>query len=145
MRLGSLIDGLAAAKQGQAEERPKLDFARAQRVSPLRTLIVEAALLLALRTEAEVASAAGRLSSAPARIWLGSTILGLTARSSGQRLPRPRFCCANFQSESPPFTLTVFCAAVETELGARCGRAGRTVATGAAGCAGSGGADGCTD
>src|ERR1700720_256793 len=106
MRLGSLMNGLAAARQGHAEERPKLDFARVQRVSPLRTLIVVAALVLALRpTTSELAP--GRLSWAPALICLGSAIWGLAASSSGQRLPRPRFCCASFQSESPARTLMV--------------------------------------
>jgi len=79
----------------------------------------------------------------PARIWLGSAMRGLAARSSGQRLPLPRFCCASFQSESPRCTLTVFRVAIATELGAGCGRTGRTVAIGAAGWAGFAGADGC--
>src|SRR5580704_15937934 len=108
MRLGSLREGLAAARQGQAEERPRLAFARFQRVSPLRTLIPAAASFVALSAETGVAAAVGSTSSAPARIWLGLAMLGLTARSSGQRLPRPRFCCASFQRESPRCTLTVF-------------------------------------
>lgn len=37
MRFGSAIPGLAAARQGQAEERPRLVRARLQRVSPLWT------------------------------------------------------------------------------------------------------------
>ncbi len=40
------MDGLAAARQGQAEARLRLDFARFHSVSPLRTLIVDAALSL---------------------------------------------------------------------------------------------------
>src|SRR5580692_665786 len=121
MRLGSLMDGLAAARQGQAAERPRLDFARFQRVSPLRTLIVAAVVSLALRVGWRVATTTGRLSWAPARIWLGSVMPGLTARSSVQRSPRPRFCCASFQRESPCCTVTVFCVAGVTGLGAGCG------------------------
>src|SRR5271165_2313918 len=104
MRLGSLKEGLAAARQGHEEERPRLAFARFQRVSPLRTLRRAEAPFGALDTETGVAATAGSRSSAPARIWLGLAMLGLTARSSGQRLPRPRFCCASFQRESPRCT-----------------------------------------
>src|SRR5271155_3761890 len=146
MRLGSLMEGLAAARQGHAEERPRLAFARFQRVSPLRTLIAEAAPLVALWAEAGVADAVGSRSSAPTRIWLGLAMLGLTARSSGQRLPRPRFCSASFQRESPRCTLTVFgvatCVTTFAELAAGCGWAGRIDDTGAEGCAGFGGAGG---
>jgi len=77
------MDGLAAARQVQADERPKLDLASVQRVSPLRTLIVEAALFEAMPVDTGIAETTGRLSWAPARIWLGSTTLGLMARSSG--------------------------------------------------------------
>ena len=92
MRFGSLREGLAVARQGQAEERPRLDFAKAQSVSPLRTLIVLAALALAMGLTVRDTATFGRLSWAPARIRLGFVTLGLTARSSCQRLPRPRFC-----------------------------------------------------
>src|ERR1700722_876914 len=107
MRLGLAMEGLAAARQGQAEARLSLDFARLHRVSPLRTLIVGAALFVAWRG-AVAAAAAGRLSSAPTLILLGSALTGFTATSSGQRLPRPRLCCANFQRESPGWMRTVF-------------------------------------
>ena len=83
MRLGSLMDGLAAARQVQADERPKLAFARFQRVSPLWTLIVETARFETAPVDIRIVAAAGRLSWAPARIWLGLTMLGLMARSSG--------------------------------------------------------------
>jgi len=137
------MDGLAAARQGHAEERSRFDFARVQSESPLRTLIVVAALVLVLRCASPEAATSGRLSRVPARIWLGSVMRGLAARSSGQQLPLPRFCCASFQSESPRCTLTVFRVAIEMEPGAGCGRTGRPVAMGAAGCAGFAGADGC--
>jgi|SRR5580698_1286949 hypothetical protein len=123
MRLGSVRDGLAVARQGQAEERPRLDFAKAQSVSPLRTLIVVAALVLAMGLSTGDTATSGRLSWAPARIRLGLAIFGLRAKSSRQRLPRPRFSCANFQSESPGRTLIVCCVAITAE-GARVGCAG---------------------
>jgi len=56
------MDGLAAARQGHAEERPRFDFARVQSESPLRTLIVVAALVLALRSARPKAATSGRLS-----------------------------------------------------------------------------------
>src|SRR5580693_1669190 len=62
-------------------------------------------------------------------------MFGLAARSSGQRWPRPRFCCASFQRESPLCTLTVFRVAVAAGLRADCGFDGRTVAASAAGLA----------
>src|SRR5580704_14536176 len=110
MRLGSRREGFAAARHGHAEERPRLDFARVHSVSPLRTLIVVGAFEPATRA-ADEAVTAGRTRCAPARIRLGSTMLGLTASSSCHRLPRPRFCCASFQSESPALTLIVRCVA----------------------------------
>jgi len=122
--------GLAAARQGHREARPRLDFARLHRVSPLRTLIVDAAVVLAWRGEAAVA-AAGRFNAAPMLILLGSAIPGFMPTNSGQRLPRPRFCCANFQRESPGWMRTVFRVAVVAELRAGCGFAVRTVGTGA--------------
>src|SRR5580704_3863592 len=150
MRFGSLMDGLAEARQGQAEARVSLDFARLHRVSPLRTLIVEAARFVAWRGAVAVA-AAGRLSSAPMLILLGSAIRGFTATSSCQRLPRPRLCCANFQRESPGWMRTVFC--VADVAGPRAGRgfAGRSGARGATGrlarifgCASVNGTGGCS-
>ena len=75
------MDGLAAARQVQAEERPKLDFARFQRVSPLRTLIIVVAAE-AMPADTGAVTTTGRLSWTPARIWLGLTTLGLMARSS---------------------------------------------------------------
>src|SRR6476646_10254758 len=136
MRLGSLRDGLAAAKQCQAEERPRFALARLQRVSPLWTLSVSLAMLAATRLERGVAAASGRLSCAPARILLASAIPRLAARSSGQRLPWPKFCFANFQRESPRCTLTVFRAAF-VAAGSECrGCTGRTASLGAIGCAG---------
>jgi len=56
------MDGLAAARQGQAEEWPRFDFARVQSESPLRTLIVVAALVLALRCGNPEAATSGRSS-----------------------------------------------------------------------------------
>src|SRR6266481_4294114 len=142
MRLGSLIDGLAAARQGQAEERPKLDFARVQRVSPLRTLVVVAALVLTLRpATSEVV--VGRLRWVPARIWLGSAIWGLAATSLGQRLPRPRFCCASFHSESPARTLMVRSVAIAPGASARLACSERSVVSGATGCTGLARTGGC--
>jgi hypothetical protein len=136
MRLGSLMDGLAAARQGQAEDRPKLFLASAHRVSPLLTRMVETMLFLSLGDEVVVAATAkGRFSRAPGRIWLGLTMFGLAARSSGQRWPRPSFSCANFQSESPLCTLMVFCGAGVAGLRAGCGFDGRAVARGATGLA----------
>src|ERR1700721_450169 len=111
MRLGSLMDGLAAARQVQADERPKLDFARAQRVWPLRTLIM-VVVPEAMPADTGVVTTTGRLSWAPARIWLGLTTLGLMARSSGKRLPRPKVICASFQRESPRCTVTIFSAEI---------------------------------
>src|SRR5579859_2539575 len=145
MWLGSLTDGLAAARQGQAEERPRLTLANFHKVSPLCTVIAGFTLPLAFLVETEVAAATGSLSCAPTRIWLGSAIHRLAARSSGQRPPRPKICCANFQRESPRCTLTVFCAAYVVADSESHGCCGPTVSTGAAGCGGwtkmSGGAD----
>src|SRR5713226_8178195 len=45
--------------------------------------------------------------SVPAARCMGSTMPGLAARRSCQREPRPRFCCASFQRESPGWTMTV--------------------------------------
>src|SRR5580692_11091587 len=109
MRFGSLMERLAAARQVHAVERPSLAFAKVQSVSPLRTLILASTLVLEPRVSTGDTAGLGRLTRTPARLWLGSTMLGLTATSSGQRLPRPRFCCASFQSESPRRTLTVCC------------------------------------
>src|SRR5579859_1389197 len=145
MWLGWLMDGLAAARQGQAEERPRLTLANFHKVSPLCTVIVGFTLPLAFLAGTEVAAATGSLSFAPTRIWLGSAIHRLAARSSGQRPPRPKICCANFQRESPRCTLTVFCAAYVVAGSEGPGCSGSTVSTGEAGCAGwremSGGAD----
>jgi len=145
MRLGSEIAGLAAARQGQEEERPRLVLAKFHKVSPLCTIIVGFTLPFASLVETEVAAATGRLSRAPARIWLGLPIQRLAARSSGQRLPRPKICRVNFQRESPCRTLTVFCVASVVAGSARRSCSGRTATTGATGCAGwtrkSGGAD----
>src|SRR5580693_8930643 len=136
MRLGSLMDGLAAARQGQAEDRPKLILASAHSVSPFWTRIVGAALFPSWRAGFEVAATAeGRGSCAPAPIWLGLTMLGLAASSAGQRLPWPRFSSASFQRESPLSTLTVFCVAVVAGRTAGCAFNGRTVEAGAAGSA----------
>src|SRR5260370_22713758 len=67
-------------------------------------------------------------------MWLASTMLGLTASTSCQRRPLPRFCCASFQRESPGLTVTIF------------NLAGAAGAMGAAGCEGvtraAGGCDG---
>src|SRR5580704_8327499 len=141
MRLGSAMEGLAAAKQGQEAERPRLALAKFHKVSPRCTVIVGPRLLLALRVDAEVAVATGILSWAPNRIWLGSAIVGLTDRSSGQRLPAPRFCCATFQSESPRCTRTVFLVATVV---AGCAVAGRVDGLGKAGGANVGRAGGST-
>src|ERR1700689_4368851 len=67
IRLASASEGLTAARQRHAAERPRLDLARLQSVSPLRTLMVLAPLELAPRPR-EAAARAGRLSWAPARI-----------------------------------------------------------------------------
>ena len=57
------MDGLAAAKQGQAEALPKLVLASAHRVSPWRTRMMDAALFLSLRVEfGAAATAEGSLS-----------------------------------------------------------------------------------
>src|ERR1700722_4061755 len=117
MRLGLRIPGFAAARQGQAEERPRLDFARVQSVSPWWTLIVRVALVLVLRALLGVATTKGRLSWEPTRLWVGSTIRGLPPTNSSHQLPRPRFCCANYQSESPDWTRTIFRVEITGALG----------------------------
>ena len=66
-------------------------------------------------TEA-AARAAGTDNSEPARNLSGSDTVGFAERSSRQRLPRPRFALAIFQSESPGATRTV--RAGETDEGA---------------------------
>src|SRR5882757_4191180 len=53
---------------------------------------------------------AGTMISVPAARRVGSTMLGLAASSSCQREPRPRFCCASFQRESPCSTVAVWTA-----------------------------------
>ena len=130
------MDGLAAARQGQDEERPKLTLAKFHKVSPLCTVMVWLTLAPAFFVDTRTLAGTGRLSSAPARIWFGSAIQRFAARSSGQRFPRPRFSCANFQRESPRCTLTVLCSAMAVAGNGRCGCIGRIVATGATGCAG---------
>src|SRR5882757_6921446 len=77
---------------------------------------------------------AGTMISVPAARRVGSTMLGLAASSSCQREPRPRFCCASFQRESPRSTVTV-CTAGEGAFAAAGGGAivGATLGCGAVG------------
>ena len=130
IRLGSASPGFAAARQGQADQRPRFVLARLHIVSPLRT-VTFARRLLPDGVEAAFAARTGNANSAPAGIWLGLAIQGFAVRSSGQRLPLPRFCCATFQRESPGFTLMVFSDVLGPEGRIRAGRAGRIASMGA--------------
>src|SRR5258707_76881 len=82
--------------------------------------------------------------SVPAARRVGLTMLGLTASSSCQREPRPRFCSASFQRESPGNTVTVW-TADEGTFAAAGGRAivGATLGCGAVGATFGGAKFGC--
>lgn len=105
IRLASATEGLAAARHGQLDARPKLALARDHNVSPRWTLMIRTRRRVSLR-EVTVAPA-GRDSSEPARSPSGPESVGFAERSSRQRLPRPRFTRAIFQSESPGATRMV--------------------------------------
>lgn len=106
IRLASVSEGFAAARHGQLDARPRLAFARDHNVSPRCTLIVRMASRSVPVTEAPE-RAAGRDNSEPARSLSGSNSAGFAEKSSRQRLPRPRFSLAIFQSESPGATRMV--------------------------------------
>src|SRR5690348_7158687 len=106
IRLASASEGFAAARHGQLDARPSLAFARDHNVSPRWTLIVRTPRPSVPVKEA-IERAAGRDSSEPARSLSGSDSSGFAERSSCQRLPRPRFALAIFQSESPGATRMV--------------------------------------
>src|SRR5258708_39653888 len=69
---------------------------------------VSPCLTVTFRSDFKLATLAGTTISVPAAMRLGSTMPGLAASSSCQREPRPRFCCASFQRESPGWMMTVW-------------------------------------
>src|SRR6266849_4501659 len=89
-------------------------------------------ILVAVRKREAIA---GRKMWEPATMWLGSTMAGLTATSSCQRRPSPRFRSASFQRESPVFTVILFNFAGSTRAAAL-GCSGAMGTAGAAGCEG---------
>src|ERR1700686_1076008 len=102
MRSASTIWGLARAIQLQAGARPYWDCAIFVSVSPFWT-----ATFVSDLTCCKVDVSVGTTMCVPEARRVGSTTEGLAARSSGQREPRPRFCCASFQRESPGCTVTM--------------------------------------
>src|ERR1700730_17742414 len=102
MRSASTIWGLACAMQLQAAARPYWDCAIFVTLSPFW-----AATLASDFTCCKVDVSVGTTICVPAARRVGSTTDGLAASSSGQREPRPRFCCASFQRESPGCTVTM--------------------------------------
>src|SRR6266849_6556629 len=123
MRLASAISGFACAMQRHAAARPYVPSAILDSVSPGRTVT--------FRSDFKPVILAGTTISVPATMRVGSTMPGLAARNSCQREPRPRFCCASFQRESPGCTMTV-CSEEEDFATA----AGGAIAGAAFGCAG---------
>src|ERR1700731_3787970 len=101
MRSASTIWGLACAMQLPAAARPYLDCAIFVSVSPFWTATFASDL-----TYCKDDVSVGTTMCVPAARRGGSTMLGLAASSSVQREPRPRFCCASFQRESPGCTMT---------------------------------------
>src|SRR5712692_3812061 len=99
MRLASAISGFACAMQRHAAARPYVPSAILDSVSPGRTVT--------FRSDFKPVSLAGTTISVPAAMRVGSAMPGLAASRSGQREPRPRFCCATFQRESPGRRVTV--------------------------------------
>src|SRR5258706_1042865 len=99
MRLASAISGVACAMQRHAATRPYFACAILESVSPRSTVTS--------RSDFKLETVAGSTISVPAAMCVGSTMQGLAASSSCQREPRPRFCCASFQRESPGWTMTV--------------------------------------
>src|SRR6266404_334723 len=99
MRLASAISGLACAMQRHAATRPYFACAILESVSPRSTVT--------FRSDFKLETVAGSTISVPAAMCVGATMPGLAASSSCQREPRPRFCCASFQRESPGWTMTV--------------------------------------
>src|SRR6266404_3535698 len=69
---------------------------------------VSPCLTVAFRSDFKPVTLAGIMISVPAAMRVGSTMPGLAASSSCQREPRPRFCCASFQRESPGCMMTVW-------------------------------------
>src|SRR5229473_6792356 len=99
MRLASAISGLACAMQRHAATRPYFACAILESVSPRSTVT--------FRSDFKLETVAGSTISVPAAMCVGATMPGLAASSSCQREPRPRFCCATFQRESPGCRVTV--------------------------------------
>src|SRR5260370_26556468 len=99
MRLASAISGFACAMQRHAAARPYVPSAILDGVSPWRAVT--------FRSDCKRVSLEGTTISVRAAMRVGSAMPGLAASSSGQREPRPRFCCATFQRESPGCRVTV--------------------------------------
>src|SRR5258706_15082164 len=140
MRLASAISGLACAMQRHAATRQYFACAILESVSPRSTVT--------FRSDFKLETVAGSTISVPAAMCVGATMPGLAASSSCQREPRPRFCCASFQRESPGWTMTV-CTAGEGAFAAAgdgaivaatlgCGAVGATFGGAKFGCAASG-------